>query len=230
MTATFLEADSFASVFGSSRGITITAQTILHAPNHIADEERRRLMDLAVAGEFAQPLAVLRVNCDHLNGKVSNSLDVLNMCTATQMCRHSDRYSKNTALAIYGKENELASIIGPALCSKMAWKMESVLAWSSRRADHLESGWMAEQWETYFPKIMLKWLTKRPKMAIEGFLGDGSAVTGSPLITKDENWQKIVDVLLPQGFSTAVADWEDTRKTAIKTLEELLKGSDEICA
>jgi hypothetical protein len=87
--------DPFARVFGSERG---RAQRECGAD--LEGGELDRLMRHAVAFNFAEPLAALRVYADALNCQPPSLADVLCMCVSTQMVNYQDRICLSVAAAL----------------------------------------------------------------------------------------------------------------------------------
>lgn len=142
--------DSFAGVFGVRRGAAASARTILEAREMVAHDELSRLMDLAVSGDFTEPLLVVRACANALGQRQTSLADVLRMCVATQMTEHyHDRVCLSLAAALgWAHDSFEQESFASGLRSRMHELLEEHLL--ECPPENWES-WLPEKWGELFP-------------------------------------------------------------------------------
>jgi len=193
--------DHLNAVLGSRRGPTRRAHlsAIITSRDSVANEEVRRLMNLAVKGQFDEPLAVMRATTGHLkvpeHGQTTLA-DVLNMSIATWMTEHTksfliplaralgwDTFENEAAAFASGLRGRMSEILErqpTALCPPNAWRE-----------------WTENLWRMNLSEILVRRLEHDPIEATRHILGMDKASMGSLRCSNThEEWQRIVDIAL----------------------------------
>jgi len=223
--------DQFAAVLGSRRGPSERERlsSIITARDGVAAEELNRLMELAVQGQFEEPLAVMRATVQHLKvpeyGKATLA-DVLNMSIATWMTEHTRAFLTPLACALgWDTWNGEADAFASGLRGKMSEILESEPTASCPPDDWRT--WTEDLWTQHLPHLLAKRLQGDPIESSRHILGiDKETFASLRCPSTYKEWQGIVSIAVSMPrpvIATAPLD-EDEITACREALCDELQG------